>query len=83
MLSLPQGFCYVNYSRRIQPSFPPPFPKSRTLMRFRSLLVITLAVLTANSQIALAAGDSPQNAGDQFAKMFGSWKILLAKAVQL
>jgi cyclophilin family peptidyl-prolyl cis-trans isomerase len=52
-------------------------------MRFRSLLVVTLVVLTANSQIALAAGDSPQNAGAQFAKMFGSWKILLAKAVQL
>lgn len=52
-------------------------------MRFRSLLIVTLAVITASSSIAFAAADDPQNAGAQFSKMFGSWKVLLAKAVQL
>lgn len=49
-------------------------------MRFRCLALA--AILMANFGIAVAA-DSPQSAGAQFAKMFSSWKILLAKAVQL
>lgn len=52
-------------------------------MRLRCLVIVPAVVAMASLQIAFAAADDPQSAGAQFTKMFNSWKILLAQAVQL